>query len=102
MRVLNGLRKQYNLSREMEEYIKRYEIIYKIVIKEAKRKGNDKYVFRANNKTKVLWHVINTEVGKSWKYGEKIELNSGTEVMSNPQNVVGMLNTFFIEIIDDL
>jgi hypothetical protein len=32
MRVLNGLRKQYNLSREMQEYIKRYQIIYKRVI----------------------------------------------------------------------
>jgi hypothetical protein len=37
MRVLNGLRKQYNLSRVMQEYIKRYEIIYKRVIKEAKK-----------------------------------------------------------------
>jgi glycyl-tRNA synthetase beta subunit len=62
MRVINGLRKQYNLSREMEGYINRYEISYRRVIKEAKRKENDKYVFRANNKTKAMWHVINKVV----------------------------------------
>jgi hypothetical protein len=74
--VLDGLRKQYNLAWEMQEYVKRYQIIYKRVIKEAKR--NDKYVSRANNKTKTTWHVINKEVGKSWKY-EKIELSDGTQ-----------------------
>jgi hypothetical protein len=102
MRVLNGLRKQYNISREMQEYIKRYKIIYKRVIKEAKRRDNEKYVLRANNKTKVMWHVINKEVGKSWKYDKKIELNDRTQIISNPQNVAGMLNTFFVEIIDNL
>jgi hypothetical protein len=29
-------------------------------------------------------------------------LNAGTRIISNPQNVAGMLNTFFVEIIDDL
>jgi hypothetical protein len=52
--------------------------IYKRVIKEAKIGENDKYVLRANNKTKAIWHVINKEVGKSWKYDKKIELNDGT------------------------
>jgi hypothetical protein len=94
LRVLNGLRKQYNLSREMQEYIKNYEIIYKRVIKEAKRRDNDKFVLRANNKTKAVWHVIIKEVGRSWKYEKKIELNNGTQLISNAQNVVGMLNTF--------
>jgi hypothetical protein len=57
--VLNGIRKQYDLSREMQEYIKRYQITYKRVIKEVKRREN---VLRANYKTKALWHVINKEV----------------------------------------
>jgi hypothetical protein len=49
-----------------------------------------------------MWHVINKEVGKSWKCDKKIELNDGTQIISNPQNVAGMLSTFFMEIIDDL
>jgi hypothetical protein len=67
MTVLNGLRKQYNLSREMQECTKRYQIIYKIVIKEAKRRENDKCVLGANNKTKAMWRVINIE---GWKIME--------------------------------
>jgi hypothetical protein len=35
------------------------------------------------------------------KYDKKIELNNGTQIISNPQNVAGMLNTLFVEIIDD-
>jgi hypothetical protein len=42
-----------------------------------------------------IWHVINKEAGKSFKYDKKIELCSGTEIISNPQNEEGMLNTFF-------
>jgi hypothetical protein len=38
-----------------------------------------------------VWHVINKEIGKSWKYDKKIELNDGTQIISNPQ---GTLNTF--------
>jgi hypothetical protein len=83
MLVLNGLKKQYNLSREMQEYMKRYQIIYKRVIEKAKRRENDKYSFRGNNEAKVMWHVINKEVGKSWKYDKKIELNDGTQIISN-------------------
>jgi hypothetical protein len=49
------------------------------VIKVAKRRENDEYVLRANNKTKAVWHVINKEVGKLWKYDKKIELNDGTQ-----------------------
>jgi hypothetical protein len=41
-----------------------------------------------------MWHVINKEVGKSWKYDKKIELNNETQIISNPQNLAGMLNTF--------
>jgi hypothetical protein len=31
--------------------------MYKRAIKEAKRRENDKYVLRANNKKETTWHV---------------------------------------------
>jgi hypothetical protein len=34
---------------------------------------------------KATWHVINEEVGKSFKGGKKIELYSGTKIISDPQ-----------------
>jgi hypothetical protein len=63
----------------MQDYINRY-FIYKRVIKEAKRIDN-KYVLRAKNKTKAMWHVINKEVGKSLKHDKKIELHVGTNII---------------------
>jgi hypothetical protein len=36
MRLLNGFKKQHNLSRDMLDYITRYKKIYKRVVKEAK------------------------------------------------------------------
>jgi hypothetical protein len=68
----------------MQEYIKRYQIIYKRVIKETKRRDNDMYVLRANNHTKAMWQVINKEVGKSRNHDKKIELNDGIQVISSP------------------
>jgi hypothetical protein len=94
MRLLNGLKKQQNLSSDMVEYITRYRIIYKRVIKEAKKLANDKYVSRAQNKMKAMWNLINEEVGKPLKGDKKIELSSGTKIISDPQSVADMLNNF--------
>jgi hypothetical protein len=38
--------------------------------------------------------ACNKEVGKLWKYNKRIEMNDGTQIISNPQNVAGMLNNF--------
>jgi hypothetical protein len=48
----------------------------------------------------AMWHLINEEVGKSFKGGKKIELYSGTKIISDPQIVADVI--FFAEIIDDL
>jgi hypothetical protein len=65
----------------MVEYFTRYQIIYKRVIKEAKKPANNKYVSRAQNKMKAMWHLRNEEVGKSLKGDKKIELSSGTKII---------------------
>jgi hypothetical protein len=44
-----------------------------------------------------MWYVINKEVVKSLKYDKEIELYSGTKIISNPQNVTDMLNTFLLK-----
>jgi hypothetical protein len=102
MWFLNGLKGHSNLSRETQEYISRYHIIYKRVTKEAKKRENDRYVLRAKHKTKAMWHIINKEVGKSLQFDQKIELSNGTETISDPQNVADMIHSFFVGIIDDL
>jgi hypothetical protein len=73
---------------------------YKKVIKKAKKKRKEN-MSRSQNKMKAMWHLIN-EVGKAFKGGKKIELYSGTKIISDPQIVADMLNNFFVEIINDL
>jgi hypothetical protein len=54
MRFLNSLKRTTNISRESLEYIKRYQIIYRKVLKEAKKRENDRFVTSAkNNKSNV-------------------------------------------------
>jgi hypothetical protein len=86
-----------NLTRETQDYINRYRVIYKRVIREAKSRENDRYVLNAKNKTKAMWQTINKEAGKLFQFEQKIELNSGIEKV-NPQNVTEMLNSFFQEL----
>jgi hypothetical protein len=42
---------------------------------------------------KAMWHVINIEVRESLKYYNKIYLHCRIKIISNPQNLAGMLNT---------
>jgi hypothetical protein len=51
---------------------------------------------------KAMWHSINVDVCKPVKGERKIELISGTKIISDLQNVADMLNNFFVEITDDL
>jgi hypothetical protein len=63
---------------------------------------NDRYVLKAKNKMKAMWHIINKEVGNSIYYAYKIDLRNGSEIISNPQNVSNKLISFFVEYVDDL
>jgi uncharacterized pyridoxamine 5'-phosphate oxidase family protein len=49
MRFLNVLNKQSNLTEHAKIYecIAKYKIIYKRIIREAKRRENDKYILHA-------------------------------------------------------
>jgi hypothetical protein len=58
-----------NLSRDMQDYINRYHLFI--------RESSKKYVLRAKNKTKAMWHVINKEVGKSLKHDKKLNYTLG-------------------------
>ncbi|PNF17939.1 hypothetical protein B7P43_G18419 [Cryptotermes secundus] len=102
MRLLNTLKKNTNLSNYILEYINRYQKIYKSVITEAKRKENDRFMLRSHNKTKAIWQIINKETG-SFRQGDYItSLKNGSEETSNQQKIADMLNSFFIESIEDL
>ena len=50
---------------EVLGYIKKYQSIYKRVLKETKKRDNDMYVTEAANKTNAMWKLINRKTGKN-------------------------------------
>jgi len=60
------------------------------------------YIVRAKYKTKAMWRIINKEARKSLQYNKKTELINGTEIISNPQNVLDMLKSSCVRIIGEL
>jgi ribosomal protein S16 len=77
MRLLDKQRKMTVTKMKDLEYIGQYNKIYRRVIQEAKRRENDNYISSATNKSKAAWHVINTELGKSFINNKNIELRWG-------------------------
>ena len=64
------------------KYIQNYQMIYRAVIKEAKKKKRereaDKLILSAKNKNKALWNIIHKETGKS-QQRPNIIINTGTK-----------------------
>jgi hypothetical protein len=102
MRFLNVIKRKFNLSREAQAYIKRYQTIYRTVLKEAKKRENDKLIEKAANKTKKVWQLINKQVGKCSITNKKIELMTAAGIETNPQTVAELLNEHFIETVNEL
>jgi hypothetical protein len=55
-------------------YIANYQRIYKRVLREAKKRDNDRYITQSTDKLKVMWQLINREVGKATENEQKLEL----------------------------
>ena len=57
MRFLNSVKRKFSLSREAQACIKKYQVTYKKVLKEAKKKKkeNDRCIERVSNKAKKIY-----------------------------------------------
>lgn len=65
LRWLNKIIKNDNPTEELKQYYFQYKLIYKKVINQAKKKiHNDKYINSSKNRSKAMWDLINTELGK--------------------------------------
>lgn len=94
LRLFSRIQKTGTLNAEIEDYVNNYRKIYKRVLKEAKRKDNDRFILTAQNKTKATWQVIDRETGKDTPVGRKIELNSGKDRILHPQVIADLFNTY--------
>ena len=102
MKLLNILNKQPNLTEHTKMYIARYKIIYKRVIREAKRRENDNYIMRAKNKSKAIWQVIHKETGRTSSQKQDIKIVRNSEEITNPYQLSELFNSYFCEISEEL
>jgi len=102
MKMLNNLKRRCTLTEETLEYIKKYRTIYKRVIREAKRRDNDRYVTEASNSTKAIWQVINKQIGKSQDEDYKFELKVDNNIMLKPMEITEKLNKHFTNTVTEL
>jgi len=101
IKILNLLTKLPNLTQQTKLYISRYKLIYKRVIREAKRK-NEKYIMSAKNKSKAIWQVIHTETGKTPLQKLDIKLVKNSEEIINPYKISEIFNSYFCDISEEL
>jgi hypothetical protein len=77
-------------------YIANYQKIYKRVLREGKKRDHDRYVRESADKSKAMWQLINTEIGRATENEKKLELKVGNRIISNPIEITDRLNSHFI------
>lgn len=97
VRLFNTLKKGMTLSKGTELYITRYKSIYKRVIKEAKRRDNDRFLLQATNKPKAVWKVINNVFGKPTVGKQDITLDTQEAEIVDLKEIAELFNTYFCE-----
>jgi hypothetical protein len=99
---LNSMQKKINLTGEEQAYIHRYQMIYKRVIKGAKKRENNRHIVSAKNKTRTMWQIVNKELGNNSQREMGMKLRCRTTKESNPQRIAEMFNSYFTEIVGKL
>jgi hypothetical protein len=62
LRLLCNIKRSTNLTMESLNYFQNYQLIYRKVIKEAKRREADRHILSVKNENKALWKIINKEI----------------------------------------
>ena len=90
------------LTEQTKLYIARYKIVYKRIVKEAKRRENDKFLLNANNKSKAVWQIISKETGRTLSKTQDIIISKNSKEISNPEEVAELFNSYFCKIPEKL
>jgi hypothetical protein len=67
----------------------------KRVLKEAKRKENDRLLLKATNKSKTIWKIIKNKIGKPTNYIQDITLDTQFDEITDLHKIAELFNTFF-------
>jgi hypothetical protein len=61
-----------------------------------------RFILSSNNKTKVMWQVINKDTGNSPQNSRSTHLRNNIESVTDPQTVSEMFNSLLVDSLDDL
>jgi hypothetical protein len=67
MQTPNNLKRTFTLTREDLIYIQNYQRIYTRLLRETKKRDNDRYVIQSAERTKAMWRLINRKLVKPKK-----------------------------------
>jgi hypothetical protein len=102
MKVLNNLKRIYTLRSKDLNYITEYQRIYKKIVKEAKKRDNDRFIIESKDRTKAMWQLINKEIGKTQEKDYRLELRIGDKITTCPTEITEKLNKHFISAVEEL
>jgi hypothetical protein len=95
VRFLNILKEQSNLTEEVLTCIAKHRMIYTGIIRDAKRRENDKYILNAKNKSTAVWRIINRETGKPPSNKHDITINWNSVDIKHPKIIAELVNSYF-------
>ncbi|XP_049772005.1 uncharacterized protein LOC126153118 [Schistocerca cancellata] len=81
-------------SPEFINYFKKYKLVLKRVVKEAKIKENDKYIMKSTNKTKSMWKAVQDLMGKKTTHKNIVISHDGKNV-TDPRVVENSFNSYY-------
>jgi hypothetical protein len=79
VRLYNRVKKQMSVPMSTRLFIAKYKSTYKRVIKEAKRRENNRFILQAANKPKAMWKIIKNEIGRPSTIKHDITLDIQSE-----------------------
>jgi hypothetical protein len=72
------------------------------VLREAKKRDNDRYVTESADKPKAMWRLINREIGRATENEQKLELKVGNRIISNPTEITDKLNSHLLRTVKEM
>ena len=97
-RHLYYLSKHFNMSPEFHLYFRKYKLILRKVVTEAKIMENSNYILKSKNRTKAMWEVVKRHTTSTNPCSENIALKNDNKLETDPTEVAKLFNKYFSEV----
>jgi len=93
---------RHSNSPKVKEYYKKYSVILKKVIIDAKKGYYDKQRELSSNDVRTTWNIIKNITGRTRPTVAKMEINSDAGMLTNINDISKAFNIYFANIDEDL